>query len=65
MLASLQTTGMYYFGGICIKRTKPHSSTPFFVPVWYKGLVVQFEQKAEISEKIQIVLLSYVIFIAV
>ena len=92
MLAALQTTGMYYFGGICIKRTKPHFSTPFFVSVWNKGLIVQFEQKkpryrqkakisdiklryrtksrdigpkAEISEKIQIVLLSSAIFIAI
>ena len=48
-----------------ILRIKPHSSnTPFFVSVWYKGQVVQFEQKSrdinkkvEISEKIQIVLL--------
>ena len=49
--------------GAFILRIKPHSSTPFFVSVWYKGQVVQFEQKAEIStkveisEKIQIVLL--------
>ena len=64
MLAALQTTGMYYFVGICIKRTKPHFSTPFFVSVWYKGLIVQFGQKAEISEKIQIVLLPHTIFIA-
>ena len=33
-----------------VLRTKPHfSSTLFFVSVWYKGQVVQFEQKAEIS----------------
>ena len=51
MLAALQTTGMYYFGGICIKRTKPHFSTPFFVSVWYKGLVVQFEQKSRDIDK--------------
>ena len=31
--------------GAFILRIKPHSSTPFFVSVWYKGQVVQFEQK--------------------
>ena len=31
--------------------SKPHFSTPFFVSVWYKGLVVQFEQKSRDIDK--------------
>ena len=56
-----------------VLRTKPHfSNTPFFVSVWYKGQVVQFEQKAEIStkksryrKKFRLFCLSYAIFIAI
>ena len=37
--------------GAFVLRTKPHSSTPFFVSVWYKGIVVQFEQKSRDIDK--------------
>ena len=47
--------------GAFVLKQSP-TRTPFFVSVWYKGLIIQFEQKAEISlpryrKKIQNVLI--------
>ena len=58
--------------GAFVLKTKPHFSTPFFVSVWYKSQVVQFEQKSRdinkrsrYRKKFKLFCLLYAIFIAI
>ena len=61
--------------GAFVLKTKPHFSTPFFVSVWYKSQVVQFERnfkksrdinkKSRYRKKFKLFCLSYTIFIAI